>query len=298
MNSMGNAGDMNLNGDGMLVARGASKASHTFGMLLVVLGIFAVLTPLFTGIAASIMLAMLLSMAGLVLVVFAFQSKTMGKGLLRILFGGLSLITAFVIYITPEKGLGFLTAILTAYLLLGGLLDLLLLARVPVGEGKGWMLFNGIVGIALGLLVIFQWPASGTWAVGLYLGIRLLISGMMLIGLGNTGKVALTHLQDVRIAQLERQVLESAEALADHTAMLLVLKNELGKKVAAEDVDPAIVELNQSLGAARSQAQAVNRAAKEGWVQSKAEASAAFNKLQKNTADLSKRLKNELGLDA
>jgi small-conductance mechanosensitive channel len=56
-------------------------------------------------------------------------------------------------------------------------------------------------------------------------------------------------------------------------------------------------DLNQKLGEAREQMQAVASATKESWDKTQNEAKAAFEKLQKSATEIAKRLKNELGLD-
>jgi hypothetical protein len=158
--------------------------------------------------------------------------------------------------------------------------------------------------ILLGLLIIWQWPVSGIWAVGLYAGIRMLTHGWLLMGMGRTGQESLTLLQDTRIEKLEDQVrsgalalLETQAALADHTAVLLALDSEVRKKVSLTEVDPAIVALNEKLGEARVQMQQVADATEEAWQDAQKEASAAFKQLQKNSAELRDQLKQELGLE-
>ena len=49
----------------------------------------------------------------------------------------------------------------------------------------GWLLFSGLLGIAVGLLIWLGWPSSATWALGLLVGIELIFAGwsLMLLGL-------------------------------------------------------------------------------------------------------------------
>ena len=39
------------------------------------------------------------------------------------------------------------------------------------------MLFNGIITLILGIIIWRQWPVSGLWVIGLFIGIDLIISG-------------------------------------------------------------------------------------------------------------------------
>jgi uncharacterized membrane protein HdeD (DUF308 family) len=52
------------------------------------------------------------------------------------------------------------------------------------------MLLDGIVGIVLGILIWVNWPASGEWAIGLLVGIKLIIDGIALLSLSTVGKKA------------------------------------------------------------------------------------------------------------
>jgi uncharacterized membrane protein HdeD (DUF308 family) len=288
----------------MFVARQASKASIAFGAVLSVLGIFAVLAPLFTGVAVTVLVGILLLVAGIVEIVFAFKAGSFGKGVLRFLFGGLGVLAGVIIMATPGTSLVVLAYVLAVFFVAGGVLDIVLSLKVRPEEGWGWMLFSGIVSVVLGGLIIGQWPVSGAWAVGLYVGIRMVMHGWMLMALGRTGQETLTYLQDARIERLEnhvrygaRALQEAQAALAEHTAMIFALDTELRKKVSSSEIDPAMRDLNQKLGEAREQMQAAASATKESWDKTQNEAKAAFEKLQKSATEIAKRLKNELGLD-
>jgi hypothetical protein len=59
-----------------------------WGFLLVILGLFAMMTPAVSGIATTFMLGALLLISGLATVIYAFGSDSFGQGVLRFLFGG------------------------------------------------------------------------------------------------------------------------------------------------------------------------------------------------------------------
>ncbi|EED31127.1 conserved hypothetical protein [gamma proteobacterium NOR5-3] len=295
---------LHMEGAGVLIARRASAASLSMGLLLALLGMFCVMAPMFTGIAVTTILGVLLLMGGIAQGIFVFQSDSFGQGLIRFLVAGLTIATAIALLVSPDLGLGALTIILAGYLVASGVADTLVSFKLPAGEGKGWMLFSGIAALALAVIILAQWPVSGVWAVGLVVGVRLMVFGMSLMALGTAGKHAITHLQDTRVAVLEGQVRNAAKTvqqtqmvLADHATMLLALDNELRKKVSGSEIDPAIVELNESLAKARDQMKQAAESAKEDWSKTQDEANAAFAKLQEGTAGISKRLKAELGLE-
>jgi uncharacterized membrane protein HdeD (DUF308 family) len=41
----------------------------------------------------------------------------------------------------------------------------------------GWILLGGVINLALGIMIWLQWPFSGFWVIGLFVGIDMLFSG-------------------------------------------------------------------------------------------------------------------------
>ncbi len=50
------------------------------------------------------------------------------------------------------------------------------------------MLLNGILGVLIAVLIWYQSPLSGDFAFGVLMGIKLLVDGTTLIGLGMAGR--------------------------------------------------------------------------------------------------------------
>ena len=42
----------------------------------------------------------------------------------------------------------------------------------------GWMLCNGIVTALLSIAICQQWPASGLWVLGMFVGVDLIMNGV------------------------------------------------------------------------------------------------------------------------
>src|SRR5271165_7334638 len=85
--------------------------------------------------------------------------------LAAILFGvvGLLLVTRPVI--SAEA----LTIFMALFFLIGGLFQLI--ASIAVAQpGWGWQAADGIITLILGALVLAQWPVSGLWVIGLFVG--------------------------------------------------------------------------------------------------------------------------------
>ena len=101
--------------------------------------------------------------------------------LAAILFGVAGLIMVMRPLVTAEV----LTLVMAMFFLIGGLFQLIGAAWVGL-PGWGWHVVDGVITLALGLLVLARWPASGLWVIGLFLGIDLIFYGMawIVIALG------------------------------------------------------------------------------------------------------------------
>jgi uncharacterized membrane protein HdeD (DUF308 family) len=50
--------------------------------------------------------------------------------------------------------------------------------------GWGWYTLDGTITFILGILLLTEWPVSGLWAIGLFVGIDLVFYGWAWITLG------------------------------------------------------------------------------------------------------------------
>ena len=295
---------LNIESTDMLVAREASKNGIAIGALLAVLGVLAMMAPLISGIAVTVLIGTLMIAGGIMQTFFAFKAESFGKGVLVFLFGGLSIVAGLIILGTPQTSLAFLAMLLAAFFVASGIVDIILGFRKKPEEGWGWLAFSGALSVLLGILIMAGWPFSGLWVIGFYVGLRMLIQGWVLMTLGRAGQVALTQLQDQRIEVLEEHVREGSvmlaevvQALANHAAALLVLDSELRQKVSASDVDPAINKLNEGLGKARKSMQEVEAATQETWSEVQKVSNDFVGELQDSIAEVNAKLKESLDTD-
>ncbi len=154
------------------------------GIILIILGILALGSPLMTGVAVAIMVGSFLLVGGIVQFVYAFKAKSWGAGLLGIFGGVLSVVCGILMIAHPLLGLGFLTLLLAAFFVVGGISKIILSFQVRRAQGWGWILFSGIVGLVLGMMIWSQWPLSGAWAIGTLVGIDILFTGWSTMAIG------------------------------------------------------------------------------------------------------------------
>jgi uncharacterized membrane protein HdeD (DUF308 family) len=163
----------------------AAKAGGTkmtiFGVIAIILGILALLMPGLAGISVVFFLSLLVLVAGIVRMIWAFQAGSFGKGLLMYAIGGLTLLCGIALAANPLFGSGVLTIMLTLYFILDGISEVVAGIKLRPDSGWGWMLIGGIVSILLGLMIWGQFPLSGAWAIGILLGIKLILVGLIMV---------------------------------------------------------------------------------------------------------------------
>lgn len=81
----------------------------------------------------------------------------------------------------PVLSLEIFTLIMGCLLLASGLLRLVFAISLRHESGSGWRFFNGIVSLILGVMVLWQWPASSLWLIGTIIAIEMIFSGWTLM---------------------------------------------------------------------------------------------------------------------
>ena len=162
-------------------AKADGKNMTIFGVIAIILGIFAMMAPGLTGISVAILVGVIVLVGGIVRIIWAFQAGSLGKGLLMFAIGGLTLLCGIALVANPLFASGVLTIILAIYFIVDGIFEIAAAMRLRPGSGWGWMLFGGIVSLWLGILIWRQFPLSGVWAIGILLGIKLFLVGLIMV---------------------------------------------------------------------------------------------------------------------
>jgi uncharacterized membrane protein HdeD (DUF308 family) len=149
-----------------------------FGILLIVLGGLAIAFPFVTTIATKIFLGWLFLIGGIVQIFHAFSTKGWSEFFLDLLMGVLFLIAGGWLAFFPLTGIITLTIFLAAMFVAQGVIEIVMAFRIRPLDGWGWMFLAGLVALAVGILILFDLPSSAAWAIGLLVGINLLMTGL------------------------------------------------------------------------------------------------------------------------
>ena len=178
------------------IARAPSRVGTGWGFAVMLLGMLAIMAPFVSGVAVATMVALLITAAGLTMTVYAFKAGSFGKGLLQLLFGGITILCGVVMFSAPVLSMFTLTGILLVYFFVDGIFSIVAGIRGKGAPGWGWMTVSGIASIVLAVILWRQWPISGEYAIGLLVGIRLIFTGWSIAMLGMLGDATVDVIED------------------------------------------------------------------------------------------------------
>ena len=178
------------------ILRAPGRAGTVWGFAVMLLGVLAVSMPFVSGVATTTLVSVLITAAGIAMTVFAFKAGSFGKGLLQFLFGGITIVAGVAMFMTPMMSMFTLTGVLMVYFVVDGLFGIYNGVKGRGAPGWGWVTISGIASIVLAVLLYRQWPDSGTYAVGLLVGIRLIFTGWSIAMLGMLGDATVDAIED------------------------------------------------------------------------------------------------------
>jgi uncharacterized membrane protein HdeD (DUF308 family) len=153
------------------------------GALLIVLGVLAVFSPLFAGLAVAIIFGWLLLMVGILGAASAFVGRDHHHQGWRLASSAIAAVVGVLLLMNPlvgAVGLGFL---ICAYLVFAGVtrVGLALDHRKRGGGRWGWLMASGLLDLVLALAILALGAVGSTVMVGVVVGVNLIIAGVALL---------------------------------------------------------------------------------------------------------------------
>jgi len=165
--------------------RSPSRPSIPLAVLLILCGMAALALPIVASWGVVLVIAWLIISSGVIQLVHAFRSKGVGNISWKIVVAILYLVVGGYLLFHPLLGAAALTLMLAVFFVVEGATDLVTYFRIRKASGAGWIFFDGIVTLILGLLVWRHWPSSSLWVIGALVGISMISTGVtrLMIGL-------------------------------------------------------------------------------------------------------------------
>lgn len=153
----------------------------TVGVLTTLAGLWALVAPEAASLALVLLVGALLIVGGAFqLVIGLSPPRRVELVVLALIYMGAGAVTLA----HPFAGLLSLTLLAAFVLAATGAMRLSAAVSAPLLVGRGWMAFAGVAAIALASLLVAWMPSSATWALGLIVGVDLIVTGLLLVAFG------------------------------------------------------------------------------------------------------------------
>jgi len=155
------------------------------GIVLIVLGVAAVVVPVVASLAVALFLGWLFLIGGIVGAYTTLVNRHAPGFWWSLVSALVTIIAGLVLVSWPIGGAISITLVLAVYLMAEGIASVMFAMRHrgSMHSGANWMIFNGVLDIALALVIIWLLPVGALWALGIFLGIDFLFGGAALIAM-------------------------------------------------------------------------------------------------------------------
>jgi len=153
------------------------------GAVMAVLGAVAIGASVFVTLATMIFIGSLMLVGGILQMVHAIGMRGWSGFFLDLVAALLYMVVGFMIVAHPGATAAGLTLLIAVFLIMGGLF------RIATGiavayHNRAWLILHGLINLMLGFIIWKDWPVSGLWVIGLFIGLDMLFNGWSLIVMG------------------------------------------------------------------------------------------------------------------
>jgi len=153
-----------------------------FGIALLMLGVAAVARSVMATVVSMLFFGWLLVIAAGIEVAQLIMAGRWAGMFPHMMAAVLFAVAGILIIWKPVVTAEILTLLMGAFFLVAGLFHIVAPAMISLPDW-GWHVLNGVITLMLGVLVLAQWPVSGLWVIGLFIGIELIFYGTAWIAL-------------------------------------------------------------------------------------------------------------------
>lgn len=157
------------------------------GILLVILGTVSLGYAVAVTLLSIIFFGCLMIVGGVLTAGHAFLRKQWSGFFVDLFLGMLYTIVGVLLVSNPVGGATTATLLIALFLMVGGLSRIFVAITVRLHH-RIWILLNGVITLLLGVLIWARWPLSGLLAIGIFIGIEMILYGWSLVMLALTAK--------------------------------------------------------------------------------------------------------------
>jgi uncharacterized membrane protein HdeD (DUF308 family) len=144
------------------------------GSLALIIGVVSIAVPVIASVTAAIFTGWVLVSAGIAVAIHAVSHRAPVRGLEALV----ALAAGFYLLVFPLHGTVTLTFVLAVWFFARGILTLTYAMQWRGVPGSWMYALGGILSVILGFMIAASLPSSGTWAIGLLVGVDLIFWGV------------------------------------------------------------------------------------------------------------------------
>ncbi|RDJ24894.1 HdeD family acid-resistance protein [Bosea caraganae] len=153
------------------------------GIALIILGILGLGAVALLSVASAIWFGAMIFVGGIIMLVDAARHGGWKSRLMHVLIGLLYLALGIFTFLNPLAATLSLTLVAGIMLVAVGCLRTFVAFQTRPMKAWIWILISGLLSLALGVLILAQWPSSGLWVLGTFLAFELIVQGWASIAL-------------------------------------------------------------------------------------------------------------------
>ncbi|MGV2979167.1 HdeD family acid-resistance protein [Camelimonas sp. ID_303_24] len=176
-----------------VLARGEAARSRwiwflCLGLALIAGGVLAIMLPVISTIAASLVLGLVLAGVGLFQIIQSFQVTGWAGFVWHLLVGVIQLVGGVLIYLNPLAGAIAITALIALVFLAQGLSQIVLALRLRPASGWAWLLLSGVIALLASAALLAKFRYTSVYTPGTIAGISLLFAGCAYLAIAVTAR--------------------------------------------------------------------------------------------------------------
>jgi uncharacterized membrane protein HdeD (DUF308 family) len=155
------------------------------GILLFILGLFAIVIPNVATLAVEVFIGWVLLLSGVVGLISTFRMRSAPGFGWSLLSAVIAIAAGVILLAWPLSGVVSLTLVLTAFLTIEGVASIMMALTHRHGFSARWalLLVSGLIDLFLAAMIFLGLPGTAAWAIGLLVGINMVFGGSALISM-------------------------------------------------------------------------------------------------------------------
>ncbi|HTY55556.1 MAG TPA: HdeD family acid-resistance protein [Candidatus Binataceae bacterium] len=146
------------------------------GIALIILGMLAIASAELMTVVSVMLFGWILIFGGIFEIVHGISRRRWGGFFINLMGGALYAVAGVLMITNPRVAAVTLTLLIAMVLIVAGSFRIFVSIATPMHH-RGWVILNGVISLFLGFSIWDSWPLSGTWVIGLFIGIDMIFDG-------------------------------------------------------------------------------------------------------------------------